>query len=54
MATSYLLFALPLGMDFNAWYQDDGRICMVLLAGLAVYGFHSALAGRRVLRERAT
>ncbi len=49
MATSYILFSVPLGPDWDAWYQDDGRICALLLAALAVYGFHSALAGRRVL-----
>jgi hypothetical protein len=51
MATSYLLFAMPVGLDFNAWYEDGGRMCVLLLAALAMYGFHSALAGRRVLRE---
>lgn len=49
MATSYLLFALPLGINLSAWYQDDGRICIFLLGALALYGFQSALAGRRVL-----
>ena len=48
IATSYLLFAMPLGLDFTAWYQDDGRMCVVLLAALAVYGFRNALAGRAV------
>ena len=51
MATSYLLFALPLGPDFNRWYEDPGRVCVLLLAVLAVYAFHSALAGRRVIQE---
>ncbi len=52
MATAYLLFALPLGLDFNMWYQDAGRACVLLLAVLAAYAFHSALAGRRVIHER--
>jgi hypothetical protein len=52
MATAYLLFALPLGLDFDRWYEDAGRACVLLLALLAVYAFHSALAGRRVIHEQ--
>jgi len=37
---------MPLGLDFSAWYQEDGRICVALLAALAVYSFRNALAGR--------
>lgn len=51
MATSYLLFALPLGPDFDRWYEDPGRACVLLLVVVAVYAFHSALAERRVIRE---
>jgi hypothetical protein len=54
MASSYLLFALPLGPNFDAWYQDAGRMGVLLLAGFAAYGFHAALAGRRILNERLT
>jgi serine/threonine-protein kinase len=48
--TSYVLFALPLGRDFTAWYQTDGRVCVFLLALLAIFGFRSALAGRKLLQ----
>jgi serine/threonine-protein kinase len=52
MATSYLLFALPIGLDFQAWYQDAGRASVLLLAVSALWAFRSSLAGRRVVHDR--
>jgi len=45
----------PLTLDFSAWYAGRSLLALLLFAGLAVYGFHTALAGRplfgRVLED---
>jgi hypothetical protein len=53
MATLTLLATLPRGLDFSAWHQDPGRVAALLVLALAAYGFHTALAGRRVFSGEA-
>lgn len=36
----------PLTSDFSAWYAGTVLVPLLILAGLAVYGFRTALAGR--------
>jgi hypothetical protein len=36
----------PVTLDFSAWYAGRSLLALLLFAGLAVYGFHTALAGR--------
>ncbi len=37
---------LPITLDFSAWYAGRWLIVLLLLTGLAIYGFRTALAGR--------
>ena len=36
----------PVTLDFSAWYAGRSLLALLLFAGIAVYGFHTALAGR--------
>jgi hypothetical protein len=45
------LLSFPLTINFSAWYAGYGIIPLALILGLAVWAFHTALAGRRVFRE---
>ena len=43
----YLLMSvLPVTLDFSRWYIGRSLFLLLLLIGLAVYGFRAALAGR--------
>ena len=45
----YFMFNIlesPFTLDFAAWYQVRALPLVVVLAGLALYGFHTSLAGR--------
>jgi len=46
-----ILLNMPITLDFSAWYAGLGMIPVVLLVGVAVYGFRLALAGRKILRS---
>jgi hypothetical protein len=39
--------------DFSAWYADRSLMGLAMMAGLALYGFHTALAGRPLFRPFA-
>jgi hypothetical protein len=43
----YILVSwFPITMQFSAWYSGIGLTGLVLLLGLAAYGFHTSMAGR--------
>jgi serine/threonine-protein kinase len=50
--TYFLLRWAPLTTDLGAWYAGPALLCVLLLLGLAVYGFVISLAGRPLLGER--
>ncbi len=43
------LAQFPLGTDFSVWYAADVAFVLMVVIGLAVYGFRTALAGQRLL-----
>jgi hypothetical protein len=43
---SSLLTLLPVTLDFSRWYIGRSLLLLLVLIGLAVYGFRAALAGR--------
>jgi serine/threonine-protein kinase len=47
-----LLLELPLSMDLSSWHVETTLIPLLVLIGLAVYGFRTALAGRPVLQDQ--
>ena len=48
-----LLSTLPVTLNFSRWYIGRSLFFLLLLIGLAVYGFHAALAGRPVFGNLA-
>ena len=49
--TADLLANVPLTTDFSAWYAAATLVPLLAVAALAVWGFHTALAGRPLLKE---
>jgi hypothetical protein len=47
--TSGLFILFPVTTDLQAWYAGAGVTAMLVLAGLALFGFTTALAGRPAL-----
>ena len=45
-----LLVQMPLTADFSAWYAGSVIFALVSVAALAIYGFHTTLAGRPVFK----
>ncbi len=43
---SSILGCCPMTTDFSAWYAGNTAIAIALVLALAVYGFHTAVAGR--------
>ena len=41
---------LPHTLDFSAWYAGTTMVPLILLALLAIYGFRTALGGRRLIQ----
>ncbi len=41
-----LIAAFPITTDFSLWYSNTAALTLLFLAGLAVYGFRIALAGK--------
>jgi hypothetical protein len=37
-------------LDLSAWYAGNTAVPLLLLAGLAVYGFRTSLAGRKLIQ----
>jgi serine/threonine-protein kinase len=48
---SILLALAPLSTDLSAWYTAQGVVAALVVIGLAVYGFVTAVGGQRVFRE---
>jgi eukaryotic-like serine/threonine-protein kinase len=48
--TRNLLLSAPLTLDFSRWYAGRSMFVLVVLASLAVYGFHTSLGGRPAFR----
>jgi len=49
--TANVLLNLPFTLDFSDWYAP-GSVCVVLsFVALALWGFYTALAGQRLLKE---
>jgi hypothetical protein len=44
----FLMSLLPVTLDFSRWYIGRSLFLLLVLIGLAVYGFRAALAGRAV------
>ncbi len=44
------ILELPHTLDFSAWYAGTTMVPLILLAALAVYGFRTALGGRRLIQ----
>jgi hypothetical protein len=42
----------PITADFSAWYAGYGLFVLLAVLALAVYGFHTALAGQSVFRGK--
>jgi hypothetical protein len=49
--TLLLLRAFPLTSNLSAWYAKDALLAMGVVLALAVYGFHTTLAGRPLWRD---
>jgi hypothetical protein len=49
--TADLLANVPLTTDFSAWYAAATLVPLLAVAALAVWGFHTALAGRPLLKQ---
>ena len=51
-ALSQFLTGVPRTLDFSAWYSGIGVASLVLVALIAIYGFRTSLAGRKLLDPR--
>lgn len=49
--TANVLLNLPFTMDFSAWYAPASACVVLSIIALAVWGFYTALAGQRLLKE---
>jgi serine/threonine-protein kinase len=48
--TTKSVLRLPHTLDFSAWYAGTTAVPLILLALLAIYGFRTALGGRRLIQ----
>ena len=48
---SIVLGLAPLTTDLSAWYTAQGVVAAMVVIGLAVYGFVTAVGGQRMFRE---
>jgi hypothetical protein len=49
---SDFLSVLPLSLDFSSWHSGPTILYLLLMVGLAVYGFRTSLAGRSLLGDQ--
>jgi eukaryotic-like serine/threonine-protein kinase len=47
LVSERLLTRLPLTLDFNAWYMGASTAVLLLVAGIAIWGFNRTMARRR-------
>lgn len=50
--TSLLLYTYPMTFDLQSWYSTNTVLVLLVIGGLAVYGFRIALAGRPIFRDQ--
>jgi hypothetical protein len=43
---------LPLSFDLFSWHVETTCLALLLVVGVAIYGFRIALAGRPVLQDQ--
>jgi len=43
---------LPMTLDFSTWYAGSTILALGFAVALAVYGFHTSLAGRPAVGDR--
>jgi hypothetical protein len=48
---SFLLLRLPLTFDLTAWYAEVTLLVVLVVLGVATWGFWAALAGRPIFRD---
>lgn len=48
----HLIVFYPVTSDLSAWYAGDFILCVVFLAGLAIYGFYTSLAGQKIFQMK--
>jgi hypothetical protein len=46
-----LLGQMPISYDLSAWYARPGLLIVLILVGLAIYGFVVSLGGRPLFRD---
>ena len=46
-----ILTATGLTFDFSVWYAGSSALALVVAVALTGYGFHTALAGRSLLKD---
>ncbi|HEX7176434.1 MAG TPA: serine/threonine-protein kinase [Pyrinomonadaceae bacterium] len=49
---SSLSSAFPITSDFSNWYAGSTLFVFVVLMGLAIYGFHTSLAGQKIFEAK--
>lgn len=45
----FIVLEAPLTLDLQAWYASRALPTLLVVAGLALYGFHTSLAGKSIL-----
>ena len=46
-----ILSGLPVTADLSAWYAGASLFALLSILAVAIYGFHTALAGRRLFKD---
>ncbi len=49
--TADLLGSIPISTDLSSWYIGNSIFVIVLVAAMAVWGWHTALGGQKLLKE---
>jgi hypothetical protein len=46
--TANVIFEFPMSLDFSRWYAGNCLAALVVILGLAAYGFYNSLGGRPI------
>ncbi len=49
--TANILLSAPLTTNFSMWYSGSTLVAMLFVAALAIWSFHTALAGRPLFKQ---
>jgi hypothetical protein len=49
--TANTLLNLPYTLDFSNWYAIDTWVVVLSFVAMAAWGFHTSLAGQRLIKE---